>query len=84
MEAFRPVVDLLVCSFITEDDTELTQQIKRMLFNVLNLDIISGGQHHSVAYAVERLVHSLSRSLFDGKAALCLPELIDIQQHKYE
>ena len=84
MEAFRPVVDLLVCSFITEDDTELTQQMKRMLFNVLNLDIISGGQHHSVAYAVERLVHSLSRSLFDGKAALCLPELIDIQQHKYE
>ena len=84
MEAFRPVIDLAVCSFITEDSTELTPQIKRMLFNRLNLDIISGGQHHSVAYAVERLVHSLSRSLFDGKAALCLPELIDIQQHKYE
>lgn len=84
MEAFRPVVDLLVYSFISDDDRELTPQIKRTLFNSLNLDIISGGSHHSVSYAIERLVHSLSRSLSEGKPSLCLPELIEIRQHKYE
>ena len=84
MEPFRPVVDLLVYSLITEDDCELTPRLKRLLFNSLNLDILSGGQHHSVSYAVERLVQSLSRSFFDGKAALCLPELIEMRQHRYE
>lgn len=84
MEPFRPVVDLLVFSLITEDDIDLTPRLKRLLFNSLNLDILSGGQHHSVSYAVERLVQSLSRSFFDGKAALCLPELIEMRQHRYE
>lgn len=84
MEPFRPLIDLLVHSLVTEECSELTPQLKRMLFNSLNLDIISGGSHHSVSYAIERLVHSLSRSLTDGKSALCLPELIDICQHKYE
>lgn len=84
MEPFRPAVDLLVCSLIAPDDTELTPNLKRSLFNALNLDIVSGASHHSVSYAIERLVHSLSRSMADGKAALCLPELTALKQHKYE
>ncbi len=84
MEPFRPVIDILVHSIITQDDEELTPELKRLMFNSLNHDILSGGSHHSVSYAVERLVHSLSRSLAEGKAELCLPELIDIEQHRYE
>lgn len=84
MEPFRPLIDLLTYYLITEDDLELTPQLKRQLFNSLNLDIISGGQHHSASYAIERLVRSLSRSLFDGKAVLRLPEIIELGQHKYE
>ena len=84
MEPFRPVIDLLVSSIEIDNDGKLTPTLKRMLFNSLNLDIISGGSHHSVSYAIERLVRSLSRSLSDGKAELALPELMPIRQHRYE
>ncbi len=83
MEPFRPVVDLLV-STLFDEDTGLTPQNKRLLFNCLNLDILSGGQHHSVAYAIEREVQSLARSLSEGESCLILPELLELKQHSYE
>lgn len=83
MEPFRPVVDLLVLRNIKEDDT-LTPEKKRLLFNCLNLDILSGGQHHSVSYAIDRLVQRLVRSLSEGKPGLILPELLETKQHQYE
>ena len=46
--------------------------------------LLSGGQRHSTAYAMERLVHSLARSLEKGEAVLMLPELLDLKQHCYE
>lgn len=83
MEPFRPLVDLLV-SVCYEGEASLSPGNKRQLFNCLNLDILSGGQRHSTAYAMERLVHSLARSLEKGEAALMLPELLDLKQHSYE
>lgn len=83
MEPFRPLVDLLVVCTMEEDE-ELTPDRKRLLFNCLNLEVRSGGQRHSAAYAGERLVQSLGRSLDQGKAALTLPELVDLKQHAYE
>lgn len=83
IEPFRPVIDLLVYRNIDEYDT-LTPEKKRLLFNCLNLDILSGGQHHAVAYAIERLVQSLSRAMTENTAQLCLPCLLDTQQHSYE
>ena len=82
MEPFRPVIDLLVSNYF--DGDELTPDKKRLLFNSLNLDVLSGGQHHTVAYAMERLVQSLTRSLEEGKAQLLLPELTELKQHSYE
>lgn len=55
MEPFRAVVDLMTYTLFDADD-ELTPDKKRLLFNCLNLDIASGGQKHSVAYAMERAV----------------------------
>lgn len=83
IEPFRPVVDLLVFHNM-DDDSELIPENKRLLFNCLNLDIISGAQHHSVSYAIERLVHSLGRSLTTSKNDLILPTLLEIAQHSYE
>lgn len=83
IEPFRPVVDLLVRTLV-EEDAELTPSIKRMLFNALNLDILSGTQHHSVSYAIERTVQSLLRSLKEQKSLLLLPELLELNQHTYE
>ena len=83
MEPFRPVVDLLVYSAVKPDE-ELCPELKRLLFNCLNLDIGSGNQRHSVAYAMERTVQSLQRSLTEGENALLLPKLLPLNQHRYE
>ena len=83
MEPFRPVVDLLVCSAVNPED-DLCPDVKRLLFNCLNLDILSGKQKHSVTYAMERTVQSLQRSLADGENALLLPGLLPLNQHRYE
>ncbi len=83
IEPFRPVVDLLVRTLL-EEDAALTPSVKRMLFNALNLDILSGTQHHSVSYAIERTVQSLLRSLKEQKSLLLLPELLALNQHTYE
>lgn len=83
MEPFRPVIDLLVFRNIREDD-ELSPQHKRLLFNCLNLDLLSGGQHHSVSYAIEREVQSLGNALAEKDAKLRLPLLTDLKQHRYE
>ena len=52
--------------------------LKGKLVNLLNADILSGGQHHSVAYAMERLVQGLRGQ------ALLLPKLLEYKQHSYE
>lgn len=83
MEPFRPLADIIVNMNCTAD-TDLTSQIKHNLFNCLNLDILSGGQHHSVSYAMERMVQSLSRSCSKGCNELIPPELCEPKQHQYE
>lgn len=83
MEPFRPLIDLLVIQGIEEEDI-LTPSNKRMLFNCLNLDILSGGQHHSVSYAMEREVQSLGGALANRSAELTLPLLLEPKQHRYE
>lgn len=83
IEPFRAAVDLLVAASFTENEP-LTPAGKRLLFTVLQLDILSGGQHHSLSYAVARLVESLARSLRSGKCELMLPELLPLAPHRYE
>lgn len=83
MEPFRPVVDLLVASLLSAED-ELTPERKRLLFNCLNLDIGVNGKVYSVAYAMELMVQSLARSLKEDRALLKLPNLLPMEQHRYE
>ena len=45
---------------------------------------LSGGQKHTVAYAMERAVHSLQRSVNRGENGLILPQLLPLAQHSYE
>ena len=77
------MVDLLVSRSMSEAD-ELTAPQKRLLFNCLNLDILSGTQHHSVSYAVERAVQSLGRAAERSDTELILPTLLESAQHRYE
>ena len=61
----------------------LAPALKHALFGLMNADTLSGGQHHSVAYAMERLVQSLRTGMEKG-GALALPKLLAWQPHGYE
>lgn len=84
IEPFRPLVDLFVfqnmmqCGFSTKE--------KREMCNILNYEVASGGEHHSAAYAIERLVHSVERSFTQGYefGRLLLPEIQELKRHEYE
>ncbi len=83
IEPFRPLIDLLVITYI--DPTEdLTPEKKRLLFHCLNLDILVTGKRYAVSYAVELCVQSLSRCLAQKESLLQLPLLTDLRQHRYE
>ena len=60
----------------------LAPALKHALFGLMNADILSGGQHHSVAYAMERLVQSLRTSMEKGGVWRC--RLLAWQPHGYE
>ena len=83
MEPYRPVIDQLVFRSMSQNDV-LCPVSKRSLFNCLNLDVLSGGQHHSVAYAIERTVKSFSAVLSKKSTDLILPELLPTVPHRYE
>lgn len=79
MEPYRPVVDLFVAAQVGPD-APLDTRLKSWLFNLLNMDIRSGGQRYSVAYAMERQTQSLR----SNAKTLILPELLPLQPHSYE
>ena len=83
MEPFRPIVDMVVYRGFSCGDS-LDSGKKRNLFNVLALDVLSGGQHHSAAYAIERMVQSLLRCIESKEAQLILPEVLEPELHRYE
>ena len=84
MEPFRPIVDLYVAHHVSEDEI-LTPLSKRALFSLLACDVLSGTQHHSAHYAVERLVQSFVGATECPRCAkLTLPTLLPLQPHRYE
>lgn len=84
MEPFRPLVDLYAAQYASADML-LTSQEKRHLFSLLTMRMRSGGQKHSVGFAMERAVQSLARALErGGQPRLMLPELLPLVQHEYE
>ena len=82
IEPFRPLVDMFVYQKIGSEDFDLAE--KREICNILNYEMISGGERHSAAYAVERLVHSLERCFEDKTEELVLPRLCELKRHEYE
>lgn len=82
LEPFRPVVDLYTARLANY--SELTPRDKRGLYNLLNVDMLSGKQVHSVSYAAERLMQSFTRCCQKTSKELLLPSLVDLKQHTYE
>lgn len=82
IEPFRPLVDLFV--FQNMPEKSFTSTNKRELCNILNYEMISGGEHHSAAYSIERLIHSLERCFSSEDDSLLLPSIEKLKRHEYE
>lgn len=82
LEPFRPAVDLFTAQNIEGD--KLSPSYKRKLLNLLNLGIESGGEQHSIMFALERAVKSLATVCRDGEGRLILPSLGPLKMHRYE
>lgn len=86
IEVFRPLVDLYVASHfdIAEVDFDLTPQIKRDLFNIINYDMSVKGDKRIISNCIDMLVYSYSGAIQGNRTDLELPELIPLQMHSYE
>jgi len=83
IEPFRPIVDYFVYTIKDELVYGLTPLVKRKLFSIVNLEVESGNERHSLAYAAEREVESVI-AYYDGRDELLFPKLIGTAQHCYE
>jgi CRISPR-associated protein Cas1 len=83
MEPMRPLVDLYVTKTFSKD-TVLTTSQKAELLGLLDVDVLSGEQHHSASYGMERMVQSFNRICQKKGKALVIPKFIGLHQHCYE
>lgn len=84
LEPFRPFVDCYVALNIAAKEAELSKAHKWELYNLLNYSALSASESHSMQYAIERTVMSLSRCYSNKKGELVLPVLSELKLHKYE
>ena len=84
IEPFRPVVDLYVAQNFTDEDDALTTQHKAGLFNLTNYLVKQANRRYRVMLAIDRVCTSMANSVVEQSAALELPELIPLEQHRYE
>ena len=82
-EPFRPVVDLFVAKNV-QDNMFMNGELKRCLYNLLNVDMEMGNLHYTVAYAEERMVQSFLRCVEGKSKEMLIPKLMELRQHSYE
>lgn len=81
MEVYRPLVDLWVCTYITEE--QLTSSVKRNIFSLVNAEVIVDDKRYTLSNAVQMLSDSLKRSFAKKTNELCLPKFEEAVPHKY-
>lgn len=86
IEPFRPLVDLYVSQHydISEIDSVLTPEAKRGIFGIINFDMDVKGEKRIISNCVDMLAASYSSALQERRIDLDLPELIQLQVHRYE
>ena len=83
IEAYRPLIDLFV-KYNVEDDEELTPRRKAQIVNLSNADVIIDNKLFACAKAIDNTVQSLTGFISGKRSELLLPQIIDLEQHKYE
>lgn len=83
IEPFRPIIDFFVKN-ILNNSKDSSNFDKKELFSVVNLEVESGGQRHSLSNAVERLAESLLAYYKSERDDILMPRLVGLNQHTYE
>ena len=73
MEPYRPLVDRVVLSLMTEEIREVTPEAKARLARLADLDLDTPAGTSPLSVQVGRFVHSVATSFDSGVAALDLP-----------
>ena len=76
MEPFRPIVDLYVYHLAKNNQTIINKQTKRILGNVIYLDMATSRGTTPLLACLEQLALSVSRSFETGKVQIDLPKEI--------
>lgn len=84
IEPYRPIVDLFVATHFSEDTEVLTPDQKVMLFNLTNFLIKQAGKQYRIFSAIGRSCASLANCICEKSQKLELPELMPLEQHRYE
>ncbi len=83
MEPYRPLVDLFTATFVREEG-DLTPKLKQQLFNLSNYVVQQNGKKYKAISAVGRTADSFCRIL-KGEAKIPeLPQLIPLEEYRYE
>ena len=83
IEPFRPVVDLFVKVYLS-NETELTPKVKSQIFDLLSYDVEVAEQKQTLANSIDMYVESFVRSLKENKVVLYEINIIRLERHKYE
>lgn len=87
IEPFRPFVDYYIFSKIKFESNKadsLSSDIKKQIFNMLNYNILINEKRQVISNAVEIMTESFVTCLKENANKMLLPQLISLQEHKYE
>jgi CRISPR-associated protein Cas1 len=86
IEPYRPLVDLMVATehFDSDLDSDLTPELKKKLFNVTNYLLFQKGKRVRAMTSIDRSTASLAKSVTESETLLELPELIPLEEGRYE
>ena len=83
MEVFRPIVDLYVKIYLS-DEKEINSQIKMDLFNIVNFDVDIDGNKQTVANAIDIFVENFVKSIKEQCNKIKQVKIFGLEMHKYE
>lgn len=82
LEPFRPIIDLYTFAHL-EEGIDFSTAYRAEMISIMNMDMLSKQQYCSIDVAIERLIQSVVACYKKTQTNLDLPELIELQYHRY-
>ena len=84
LEPYRPLVDLFVATMDFGNEEDLLPQRKHELVNLTNYLMLQDDKRLRVMISVDRTTASLAASISEQELRLTLPQLIPLEEGRYE